>query len=349
MMQARRGPMERILVFQTWGIGDMIMATPMLTGLRKSRPGVKVTAVAGSQATAGFLKGGLVDDVRVVAPGKLKFPELAKVFLGFRRERFDAAIVCTRLSWKIAAMLRLFSRVGAVAGDGPGYSRLWYTHWRPIRPDSHRVTSNVDIAKTLFPDLAAGPVYSFLGECPRLRAQEIWKETGWEGRKVLGVHPGSGAEDKEKRIPPGILKNVIRSFLGEFPESRVMLFLGPLEREMAPLFDGMDERVRPVAGAPLDAVAAVIAKLGAFLAGDTGLGHVAAAQGVPTVTVAGPTRVSATRPWGGQGRVVQTRERLPCMPCYGTPLYGNCPFGVKCMKQVTDRQILAELAPYFRA
>ncbi|MEK6709082.1 MAG: glycosyltransferase family 9 protein, partial [Nitrospinota bacterium] len=74
----------------------------------------------------------------------------------------------------------------------------------------------------------------------------------------------------------------------------------------------------------------------------------AAAQGVPTVTVAGPTRVSATRPWGGRSRVVQTRERLPCMPCYGTPLYGNCPFGVKCMKQVTEQQILAELAPYFR-
>ncbi len=44
------------------------------------------------------------------------------------------------------------------------------------------------------------------------------------------------------------------------------------------------------------------------LAGDTGTGHIAAAYGVPVISVFGPTPVERYRPWGGSGRVL-TRGR----------------------------------------
>jgi ADP-heptose:LPS heptosyltransferase len=42
----------------------------------------------------------------------------------------------------------------------------------------------------------------------------------------------------------------------------------------------------------------------AFLGNDSGLGHIAAAMGVPTVTVFGPGRPARYRPWGPRSEIV---------------------------------------------
>ncbi len=51
--------------------------------------------------------------------------------------------------------------------------------------------------------------------------------------------------------------------------------------------------------------AALIARAAVFVGNDSGLGHIAAAQGVPTVTVFGPGQPQRYRPWGQHVRVVQ--------------------------------------------
>ena len=42
--------MKKVLVVQTWGIGDMVMITPMLQALRAELPTAHVIVVAGSLA-----------------------------------------------------------------------------------------------------------------------------------------------------------------------------------------------------------------------------------------------------------------------------------------------------------
>ncbi|MEQ8493816.1 MAG: glycosyltransferase family 9 protein, partial [Gammaproteobacteria bacterium] len=49
---------------------------------------------------------------------------------------------------------------------------------------------------------------------------------------------------------------------------------------------------------------ALLARAAAFVGNDSGLGHIAAALGVPTVTVFGPGRPERYRPWGPRARVV---------------------------------------------
>jgi len=59
---------------------------------------------------------------------------------------------------------------------------------------------------------------------------------------------------------------------------------------------------------------------------DSGLTHVAAALGRPTIVLFGPTRVSRWAPRGPHVRVVSTG--LPCAPCsdYGQRV---CPLGAR--------------------
>ncbi|MEQ8659270.1 MAG: glycosyltransferase family 9 protein, partial [Gammaproteobacteria bacterium] len=54
----------------------------------------------------------------------------------------------------------------------------------------------------------------------------------------------------------------------------------------------------------LPLAAALLARAAAFVGNDSGLGHMAAALGVPTLTVFGPGRPARYRPWGPRARIV---------------------------------------------
>ena len=68
-----------------------------------------------------------------------------------------------------------------------------------------------------------------------------------------------------------------------------------------------------------------------FLTNDSGAMHIAAALGVPSVTVFGPTDETATGPSGSTARIV--REPVDCAPCK----LRECPIDHRCMTRVTGR------------
>ncbi len=345
--------MKKILVLQTWGIGDMIMATPMLSALRKQFPSAKITVIAGHVAAAQAVPTSIVDEVRLIVPGKTipgNIPprHWLRAVAGFRRDRFDTAIICTRLPTRIALLLRFLAGIKVVAGDSVPPKRVGVTHWCPVKPESHRVLSNMNILRTLIPDAEPGPLSFPIGAASYAHAERYWMEAGLQDRPVLGIHPGSDPhEGKDKRPHPETLIAIIQSFLNDFPESRVALLFGFLDSHLIPMFDGIDKRVTCVRDLPLCVVGGLISKLRVMLAGDTALGHIAAALGIPTITLAGPTMVSSTRPWGNKNVIVKTSEELPCMPCYGTRLYGHCPYDSRCIRGISVSEVLEKVAERF--
>ena len=71
-----------------------------------------------------------------------------------------------------------------------------------------------------------------------------------------------------------------------------------------------------------------------FLTNDSGAMHIAAALGVPSVTVFGPTDETATGPSGAHARLV--REPVDCAPC----MLRECPIDHRCMTRVTAEQVV---------
>jgi len=70
-----------------------------------------------------------------------------------------------------------------------------------------------------------------------------------------------------------------------------------------------------------------------LLTNDSGAMHVAAALGVPTVAVFGPTNHVATSPRGPLTRIV--REPVECSPCK----LRECPIDHRCMKRVPAERV----------
>lgn len=330
--------MKKILVIQTWGIGDMVMTTPMLQILRAAWPRARVIVVAGSVAAGDVIRGSnLCDEVRVMSFRNRSLLDVLTFFVKLRFERFDAGIVASRLSSKIAFLLRFLSGLKVVAGDGiqRGFG---YTHWHPANAINHRTKDNIEILRRLLPNGATDsePVVTFhLDQSVESDLTAEWRLRGLEGHVVLGVHPGCGLYEQDKKLPEDWCWKIILRFLSAFPEGKVALFFGPEDSVFRLEPKEVSNRVIRIQDAPLSRVASLIARTNVFLSGDTGLGHVAAAVGVPVVTVAGPTKIDQTRPLGQKNLIVRTEQSLPCMPCYETPLYAKCTISQKCMTTVS--------------
>jgi heptosyltransferase-2 len=79
---------------------------------------------------------------------------------------------------------------------------------------------------------------------------------------------------------------------------------------------------------------ALLSELDVVIAGDTGIGHLAAALGTPVVSVFGPTDPHLTAP---RGTVAVVRHLVPCAPCF----YRACPIDHPCLGSVTAEVVAA--------
>jgi heptosyltransferase-2 len=76
----------------------------------------------------------------------------------------------------------------------------------------------------------------------------------------------------------------------------------------------------------------------AAVSNDSGLLHVAAALGTPSIGIFGPTSPWHWAPLNPLAATIETAEQLPCRPCH-KPI---CRFGHhRCMMEIGDDQVLA--------
>lgn len=129
---------------------------------------------------------------------------------------------------------------------------------------------------------------------------------------LIALHPGSGS--RKKLWPIGKFLDLAGSITRELGLNTI-LFIGPAEGEY--LGSGL-ERMRarcPISAhhLPLIQVASLLERCRCYIGNDSGITHLAAAAGVPTVALFGPTDPEI---WGPRGeRVAILRKALECSPC----------------------------------
>jgi ADP-heptose:LPS heptosyltransferase len=149
----------------------------------------------------------------------------------------------------------------------------------------------------------------------------FWQRHGLEGKKVLVLAPGSGA--KEKNWPTQSFKAVAEWWEKRF-KGKVIGVFGPVEEERGEL-GNLGDRVLVVRGLELAKMAALLIRCDLYLGNDSGVTHLAAALGVETVAIFGPTDPWQWAPRGKRVRVF-TRN-VECSPC-GYPVMKACPHRV---------------------
>lgn len=338
-------------VFQPWGLGDLTMTTPVLAEFRRLHPGSKLTLIVGGPQQAALMKGSPLVDKILVLPNEATGVAQFMGFLKLRMKRIDVVFIGTRVARNIPSYLRHVSGIPVIIGDSLDGARDPYTVCNTIDPSQHRVERMLDTLALWTgqrpdpPHFSIGCVGQASGEVRTLLAEKSLQP----GRFVV-IHPGSagGRIQRDKRIPAEVALRVAKTVVDNRADLSVAFILGPQDVGLIAELTQAGPRRVILSGCSLPTTVGILAQAAGFIGSDSGLGHIAAALGIPTVTLIGPTIPSETAPYGPRATTVQRRERLACQPCWYTPLRGQCPYGVRCMHELAEEDITTTVMTWGR-
>ncbi|MGH7930082.1 MAG: glycosyltransferase family 9 protein, partial [Candidatus Binatia bacterium] len=156
----------------------------------------------------------------------------------------------------------------------------------------------------------------------------FWQHFALEEKPVLVMAPGSGA--REKNWPAPYFAAVGR-WWRKRSGGEVVVLLGPVERERGG-FDKLAEDFIAARNLNLAQVAALLSRGDLYFGNDSGITHLAAVLGVPTVAVLGP---SDPQRWAPRGPKVSLLSLgVACAPC-----------DMEAMKACPHHQCLLDFSP----
>lgn len=290
---------ERVLVCLRYGIGDVVMEMPALRGLRRQWPHAHLTAL-GAQPALELLEGDSVFDA-LMSIQAFGFQHLwddgtqetrTKVSQWLEANNFqrilDAGHTVAGIQQLLAQLAVPILDTGgqleaADSPDGNGARSIWRS---AVRAWGLAETGVPPLPRLHVPDQA------------QQAAREFIRQRGLSGKKLIGIAPI--ASSPLKCWPLDHVCELVRR-LTEASSQHLLIFGIPeadretfsrLQDEAAP---GRLHRVEPV---HLQQTAAIITRCQALVSNDTGLMHMGAAVGTPTVAVFGPTSPRVTLPAG---------------------------------------------------
>ena len=149
------------------------------------------------------------------------------------------------------------------------------------------------------------------------------------------IHPGSGSSSKN--WPPAYFAEVIQAF----SQCNPGLIIGPADRKVAEeilSFLG-NKKIILLEQLSLLTLAAIISKVRVFLGNDSGISHLAAALGVPSFVIFGPTNANIWKPWGREVRTFI--PKVSCAPCNDEERR-NCLERI-CLQSIDPHQVAKKL------
>src|SRR5947209_18844759 len=126
----------------------------------------------------------------------------------------------------------------------------------------------------------------------------------------------------------------------------VWLIGGPGEKALAQeIVAAGGPRVRDLTGTDLRNGILAMAAASVAISNDSGLMHIAAAIGTPTMGIFGPTSPYHWAPLNGLAATVQTKTNLPCQPCHRTICTMN---DHRCMRDIAASDVVETVQAVMR-
>jgi len=352
---------KRVVILSVAGIGNALLAVPMVRALKRERPAYRLTVYALTAAMGEvFRRQPEVDGVVVFQKGPRG---RLRTIRALRRERFDVFLAPFPANrWQYALLAALSGARLRILHSYPvgGLRALAFLSATrvPARPGLHDVEQNLLLLEPLgiAPPLPEAPVFP-LEDADRESAERLLVAAGLAGaQRPIVIHAGSAQTPiaAAKRWPTERFGRVVRE-LERRGLGPVLVVEGPDEAGVAAR---IEQASRPAAPAvvrlrgSLGDAAALLAHARLYFGSDSGLAHLAAAVGTPTVTLFAPTDPARVCPFGQRAGVLQPEGRT-CSPCYAYPWRATSPRAAcrppYCIESVSVEAALARIEHILRA
>jgi heptosyltransferase-3 len=313
---------RQILVIHQGSIGDLVLSFPALLSLRHDK-NVSVGLLCSSGLGKIAYEQNLVDayfsleSTRFVSLFHEEMTPSVKTFI----DGYDTIILFSR-SDGVEHHLRE-NHAGEVHRISPR---------PPVDEETHVALHLMRQFETKCLSMDPGTFRSIPPEAPSISPGLLQSSPRQNG--LLIIHPGAGSP--RKRWP---VENFLQTarMIRELNCGEVAFVVGPAELDLAPVIKAESKgtfRVYEVDD--LSHVMALLREARCFVGNDSGLTHVSAFVGTPTVAIFGP---SCPKRWSPAGRATQVlRGATDCVPCFET-VSVNCN-DPKCLNEVSVNMVL---------
>src|SRR5271170_5080287 len=324
-----------ILVVPYMWIGDFVRCHSVVSLLRHRFPerAVDILATTLCAPLADYMPGLRQAIVFDLPRSRLSLTRQNELASRLKHEGYGTALIMPR-TWKSALapfLAGIPQRVGFV-----GEARFFLLN--DLRFGERKLPRMVDRCAVLALPRGAKPPDTW--PLPKLKISgakiAAWRERRGltaDGRPVVAFAPG--AVGPSKRWPSTSYAALALQLIAD--GISVWILGGPGEKSLAAEIAG-GSGARDLTGDDLRDAILALASASVAISNDSGLLHVAAALGTPSIGIFGPTSPWHWAPLNPLAAVIETKTELPCRPCH-KPVYRLVHH--RCMRDISADEVLA--------
>ncbi|HEY7903163.1 MAG TPA: putative lipopolysaccharide heptosyltransferase III [Casimicrobiaceae bacterium] len=324
--------LRRVLVTKLRHHGDVLLASPVFTTLKRAAPGVEIDALVYVETAPMLENHPAIARIHSIDRGWKKaglgaqWSAERKLLAALKSAHYDLVVHLTDHPRGLTLARALAPRYAVTrerrAGEREWLWRRYYTHFYklPRATPRHAVETNLDALRRIGiePEAADKALVLVPSIAARARADALLRQHGLAAGGFVHVHPGSRWLFKcwTAAQSATLLDRLAAD------GHAIVLTAAPDPRERA-LVDAMlsgvaaptRARIVDLAGQlTLPELAALTAQARLFVGVDSAPMHIAAAMHTPVVALFGPSGEVEWGPWGVVAQVVAS-DRHPCRPC----------------------------------
>lgn len=342
---------KKILIVNTFGIGDVLFTTPLIRNIKKQIPGVVLGYVANARTVEILKNWSLIDQIYVYERDEFHeaYHRSRKDFLKktknlldeIKTQHYDVALDLS-MNMSTGFLMMIAGIVRRIGFDYKGRGRF-LTQRIAFRgyEGKHVIEFYLDLLKEigLKPEALAM-------EFP-MTAQDIkWAEEMFQrdqaGGDVVVIVPGGGASwgrDAVRKQWPAQRFAALADRLVESCGQKIVFSGGPADKPLSQKIAGMmrTSAVDVTGELSLGQSAALFAKSRLVVANDGGPLHMAVACGAKTVSIFGPVDENVYGPYPRSDHSVVTSDVL-CRPCYRRFRVAQCDH-ISCLRNLPVEKV----------
>lgn len=322
---------KKILIVKLCCIGDIIQTIPALKAFKQKNVEIHFLCIKWVEELIDMIP--FIDKKIIINPKSII--NIIKTIIALRKEKYDLVVNFHRdlKSYIFINLLKIKRKAGFI---WKGQERF-LTDKFVFDPKQHESLRYLSIAeglgferKDIFTELKLPEMINYKNEI--------------KGEKKVGLFPGGGKN-------PGTIMWTKRWSVENFVKLAQLLkekgmtvyFLaGAMDREIIEEFNLKDTEFKIIITGSLKELAYYISQMDVFVAGDTGPLHIAAALGVKTIGLFGPSSPELVAPLNKNAEYIWGKEN--CSPCYIPETvqkreFLNCRDN-RCMKNVKVEDVL---------
>ena len=331
---------KRVLVIRLRSIGDTVLSTPSLFALRRFLPRASIDILLEdwvAPVLAGFEH---IDSVLTV-PRKSTAAR-ARVAARLRRNRYD--VVYNLHGGTTATLLTRATGAKHRVGYSDYQYASFHNHLSPSsaslwsREKTHSAEQQLALLGwTGVPVSDRPPAQLAVTDIAATKIAERLKTVGLESAPFAVVHPAAAFDTKQWAAEN------FAAVISELTARQIpsIAITGPTEKELVDQLRRVStSSIVSFPNLSLPEVTALLARARLFVGNDSGITHMAAAVGAPSVVVFGSSNRAHWAPWSTKPAEM-VFEEMDCQPCHG--YYCEKFEQPECIKRVGVDRVLAAI------